>query len=107
MTAFIMVTKVSTDRRGSETNGSHPAAINVDAIRTFYARHNNRPGTRITFTDGGGFAVSDTPQEIASQIAAQTGSTIVFPEPPAREPLTGAAPVGTVSPADEENDDVA
>jgi hypothetical protein len=34
-------------------------AINVDAIRCFYPRKDSRPGTRITFKDGGGFAVTE------------------------------------------------
>jgi hypothetical protein len=38
--------------------------INVDAIRCFYPRKNNMIGTRITFTDGGGFAVANTYTEV-------------------------------------------
>ena len=43
-------------------------AVNVAAIRCFYARHNNKPGTRITFTDGGGFAVTESLVAVADRI---------------------------------------
>ena len=36
-----------------------PVTINVDAIRCFNPRKNNMPGTQITFTDGGGYAVKE------------------------------------------------
>lgn len=36
-----------------------PCVVNLDAIRCFYPRKDNRPGTRITFIDGGGFAVTE------------------------------------------------
>lgn len=45
-----------------------PVAINTDSIRCFYRRNEERPGTRITFTDGGGFAVSETYEEVLSQV---------------------------------------
>lgn len=44
----------------SENTQTVPVTINADAIRCFYPRRDNKPGTRITFTDGGGFAVSDS-----------------------------------------------
>jgi hypothetical protein len=34
-----------------------PVRINAAAVRCYYARKDDKPGTRITFTDGGGFAV--------------------------------------------------
>jgi len=34
-----------------------PVSLNTEAVRCFYARKDDKPGTRITFTDGGGFAV--------------------------------------------------
>lgn len=45
-----------------------PCAVNVEAIRCFYPRIEGRPGTRITFTDGGGFAVSETYEEVLAQV---------------------------------------
>jgi uncharacterized protein YlzI (FlbEa/FlbD family) len=47
-----------------------PCAINIDAIRCFYARREARPGTRITFTDGGGFIVAETYDEVKSRVEA-------------------------------------
>jgi hypothetical protein len=41
----------------------------VAAIRCFYPRKENRPGTRITFTDGGGFAVSESYDDVRGMIA--------------------------------------
>lgn len=44
-----------------------PVTINVDAIRCFYPRHAERgPGTRITFNDGGGFAVTESYDEVVA-----------------------------------------
>jgi len=48
---------------------SSPVTINVDSIRCFYTR---RPdlgtGTRITFKDGGGFAVSESYDEVSAMV---------------------------------------
>lgn len=37
-----------------------PVTINVHAIRCFYPRKEGRPGTRLTFLDGGGFVVLES-----------------------------------------------
>ena len=51
-----------------------PVAVNVDAIRCFYPRHAERgPGTRLTFKDGGGFAVTELYDEV---FAAVTGGVV-------------------------------
>jgi len=46
-----------------------PVTSNVDSIRCFYTR---RPdlgtGTRITFKDGGGFAVSESYDEVSAMV---------------------------------------
>ena len=47
-----------------------PCLVNADAIRCMYARRDGKPGTRLTFTDGGGFAVSEQPDAIANMIAS-------------------------------------
>lgn len=44
--------------------------INANAIRAFYARRNDAPGTRITFTDGGGFVVTESYAEVKALIDA-------------------------------------
>jgi hypothetical protein len=44
-------------------------SINVESIRCFYPRHAERgPGTRITFTDGGGFAVTEDYATVRSMV---------------------------------------
>ncbi len=45
-----------------------PTAINVDRVRCFYPRHQDKPGTRITFDDGGGFAVSESFDQVLAQM---------------------------------------
>lgn len=52
---------------------SQPCMVNVDAIRCFYARRNDAPGTRLTFTDGGGFAVTETFEEVSAKVAGFEG----------------------------------
>jgi hypothetical protein len=49
---------------------SSPVVINVEAIRCFYSRTQDRPGTRITFIDGGGFAVVEAFEDVKAQVAA-------------------------------------
>lgn len=49
-------------------------SINPDSIRCFYPRkkhHDGTPriGTRITFKDGGGFAVTETYEEVKALVA--------------------------------------
>jgi hypothetical protein len=51
----------------SET--AKPCVINAATIRCFYARKDGKPGTRITFNDGGGFAVADAPDHVARLVA--------------------------------------
>lgn len=46
-----------------------PVVVNAATIRCFYARRDGKPGTRITFNDGGGFAVSETPDVVAQVVA--------------------------------------
>ena len=51
----------------SET--SKPCLVNGDAIRCLYTRKDGKVGTRITFNDGGGFAVTERPDQIAGMVA--------------------------------------
>lgn len=55
-----------------------PVLVNAEAIRCFYPRKQNRPGTRITFTDGGGFAVAETPEQLAEAVTC-LGAVIHVP----------------------------
>lgn len=65
-----------TDEPGENANAnaevveSRPVTVNVDTIRCYYPRKEERPGTRITFNDGGGFAVTQTYDEVKTLIAA-------------------------------------
>lgn len=45
-----------------------PVMINIDAVRCFNNRRSDRPGTRLTFTDGGGFAVTESFDEVVALI---------------------------------------
>jgi hypothetical protein len=48
---------------------SKACVVNAATIRCFYARRDGKPGTRITFNDGGGFAVHETPDVVAQAVA--------------------------------------
>jgi hypothetical protein len=67
------------DTRGyREDEGDAPAtapvSINADSIRCFYPRRAGQTGTRITFKDGGGFAVTETYAEIQAYL--ETGEHV-------------------------------
>jgi hypothetical protein len=62
-----------------------PVTINVAAIRCFNPRKENQPGTRITFTDGGGYAVQEGYADVLRYIT--TGE-----KPEARPPLSVVTP---------------
>ncbi|UFW91040.1 hypothetical protein BjapCC829_21875 [Bradyrhizobium barranii] len=47
-----------------------PTVINAEAVRNYYPRKNEAPGTRMTFDDGGGFPVSDSFADIRAKLAA-------------------------------------
>jgi hypothetical protein len=48
-----------------------PVTVFVDSIRCFNPRREDKaPGTRLTFKDGGGFAVSETYGEVQTLLAA-------------------------------------
>lgn len=59
---------------------TQPCVVETTAIRCYYPRHEGRPGTRITFTDGGGFAVTEAFEVIARACgaipAAEAGSNV-------------------------------
>jgi len=76
---IIQLNKITSDRARDFRNDSDdvdeappvvtvPVSVNVEAIRCFYPRKDNRPGTRITFTDGGGFAVSELYDEVSALV---------------------------------------
>jgi len=67
--SFISLNKVEAPRynedTGTEVETSKPCVINAEAIRCFYPRSGGKIGTRLTFTDGGGFAVVEEAHEVA------------------------------------------
>lgn len=48
-----------------------PTTVNVDSIRCFYPRNNDKPGTRLTFVDGGGFAVSEAYDQVLAAVTSE------------------------------------
>ena len=65
MSGFALLTlhKIASESRYDAEEGAPERVdltdINVFCIRAFYARKGNKPGTRITFNDRGGFAVAE------------------------------------------------
>jgi hypothetical protein len=70
---FVVVNQVDrglfNEDTGAYEEASKPTVINAACIRAFYARKDGKPGTRITFNDGGGFAISETPDALAALVA--------------------------------------
>lgn len=48
-----------------------PVTVNAEFIRCFYKRKGDKPGTRITFGDGRGFAVKETYEEVLDKVACE------------------------------------
>jgi hypothetical protein len=70
---MLQLSKIVSDRHADtdepgEPLVATPVTINIAAIRCFYSRRNARQGTRITFTDGGGFAVAEDYATVAQAI---------------------------------------
>jgi hypothetical protein len=66
--------------------------IHAETIRNFYARRGGKPGTRITFTDGGGYAVAESVEVITAALvtlgAVHTALAAEPAEPaPAQDPV--------------------
>jgi len=87
MSNWITLSKVIGDRYNAEEGELPPtqaAEINADHIRTYYARRNNAPGSRLTFIDGGGFAVLESPAHVRALIRGETPApegTVLLAEP--------------------------
>lgn len=58
-----------------------PVDVNVEMIRCYYTRKAARPGTRITFNDGHGFAVSE-PFEHVRALVTETPIPVLAVAPP-------------------------
>lgn len=64
-----MIRARALDEDENEIELTVPVAVAPQTIRCFYTRKDERPGTRITFVDGGGFAVTETPEAVAERYA--------------------------------------
>jgi hypothetical protein len=68
-----------------------PTAINLDAVRNFFPRHEGKPGTRLTFTDGGGFPVREAFDQVLTVVAKHQGSPVAPVEANAAPQLASSA----------------
>jgi hypothetical protein len=74
--SFNMIDGPATVRHDEDTGTdvsmepTKPVVVNAATIRAFYGRRDGKPGTRITFSDGGGFAVAEAPEAVAAIVAA-------------------------------------
>lgn len=96
MTKFVIMNQIK-DGHGdhNEETGAYegglrmiPTAVNLDAIRTFFPRHDNKPGTRLTFTDGGGFPVAEAFDQVLAVVAKHQGGPV--------EAMAGPAPTSAL-----------
>jgi hypothetical protein len=71
--------------REEVTETAKPCMVNTANIRAFYGRRDGKPGTRITFTDGGGFAVTEAPDVLAQMVASGDTAARLALAPPATE----------------------
>jgi hypothetical protein len=79
---------------------SKPVVVNAAAIRAFYARRDGKPGTRITFSDGGGFAVAESPAQIVQLVAGGDIPTLAITAPVSTDAPATDAPAAESPPAD-------
>ena len=73
---------------------SKPVVVNAAAIRAFYARRDGKPGTRITFSDGGGFAVAELPEQLAQLVASGDIQTLALIPAVSTDAPAADAPAG-------------
>jgi hypothetical protein len=99
MTSFALITlnKIAPESRYDSEEGaserSEPTNINVFSIRAFYPRKGGKPGTRITFNDGGGFAVAEPTDYVreATIAVAKGKAQPAAPPPPVVAPVAPPA----------------
>lgn len=53
-----------------------PTAVNLGALRNFFPRHEGKPGTRLTFVDGGGYPVAEAFDQVLIAVAKSQGSAV-------------------------------
>lgn len=60
--------------------------VDANSIRTHYPRHSGHPGTRITFMDGGGFAVMESFEQVTSLLYGDADIPFCAPiQPPSQQ----------------------
>jgi hypothetical protein len=65
---MIMVSMVTgSDEVGNDT--TTPTVLNAEFVRCFYPRKEDRSGTRVTFDDGGGWAISESYADLSAKMA--------------------------------------
>lgn len=70
MITLTMVRGIGIDEDEREVEQTVPVAINPAFVRSYNARKNDRRGTRITFVNGGGFAVTELPEQVTALLGA-------------------------------------
>lgn len=78
------------DETGGPIESTKPCVVAVDAIRCFYPRKGGRNGTRLTFTDGGGFVVAEAFDDVARKVGANITGVVLqlLPAPTTPAPET-------------------
>ena len=66
--SLTMIHGTIVDEDEQEVEQTATALINTDLIRCVYARKGGKPGTRLTFNDGHGFAVTENYDEVVGLI---------------------------------------
>jgi hypothetical protein len=96
MFALITLNKIASvrpdayDAEEGAPERTEETAVNVFKVRVFYRRKGGKPGSRITFDDGGGFAVAEPFEYLLENMPrVAKGKTV---EPYAL-PVTPAAPI--------------
>jgi hypothetical protein len=77
MSRFLILNKIASGyREEGDPVRTQLVAVNPAAIRSFNPRRENAPGTRLTFTDGGGYAVTETFEEVLAFIGERLTTTV-------------------------------
>lgn len=64
-----MVRGTIVDEDEQEVEVTTPVSVRVDQIRSFNPRKEGKPGTRLTFLNGRGFAVTESYESVAEHVA--------------------------------------
>jgi hypothetical protein len=66
---------------GRDREELRPVVVNAANVRCFYPRKGEVVGTRITFADGGGFAVAEEMVEVARLLGVDPDVLVALPTP--------------------------